>query len=271
MSEAEGGEEEATAIAGLGPKLSLFNFTPSWVDKKKPPGHTSQPVNPQWRSFVNGAHIIYSPNLIWLIIALGVYFLFPYDYDVSKKWDKSFGRWIAKRAILNVSLVYTYYGFWHSSLYCFNWANRPFNQNRPLQYRWGKLLHNVFYTTLGALQWTGWEVMMLHCYASGKMPYLSNEEAFSSSSLLYGVLHFVAWSVTIPIFREVHFYFVHRFIHLRVLYTYVHSVHHRNTDVEPFSGLCMHPVEQCTTSPQCRYFECKYGTPSFVTHRPKIS
>ena len=24
---------------------------------------------------------------------------------------------------------------------------------------------------------------------------------------------------------------------------YVHSLHHRNTDIDPFSGLCMHPVE----------------------------
>ena len=44
-------------------------------------------------------------------------------------------------------------------------------------------------------------------------------------------------------FREVHFYFAHRFIHIRALYKYVHSLHHRNTDIEPFSGLCMHPIE----------------------------
>jgi lathosterol oxidase len=23
----------------------------------------------------------------------------------------------------------------------------------------------------------------------------------------------------------------------------VHSLHHRNTDIEPFAGLCMHPIE----------------------------
>ena len=80
---------------------------------------------------------------------------------------------------------------------------------------------------------------MLHCYATGKMSYLSNKEAFSSSTL-YGVAHFAAWSVIVPIFRELHFYFAHRLIHLRALYTYVHSVHHRNTDVEPFSGLPMY-------------------------------
>ena len=27
------------------------------------------------------------------------------------------------------------------------------------------------------------------------------------------------------------------------MYKYIHSLHHRNTDIEPFAGLCMHPVE----------------------------
>ena len=34
-----------------------------------------------------------------------------------------------------------------------------------------------------------------------------------------------------------------RFVHISALYKYIHSLHHRNTDIEPFSGLCMHPVE----------------------------
>jgi len=39
---------------------------------------------------------------------------------------------------------------------------------------------------------------------------------------------------------------------MRFLYKQIHSVHHRNTDVEPFSGLCMHPLEHMY------YFTC-YG------------
>ena len=38
-------------------------------------------------------------------------------------------------------------------------------------------------------------------------------------------------------------YFAHRLVHIRALYKYVHSLHHRNNDPEPFSGLCMHPIE----------------------------
>ena len=79
-----------------------------------------------------------------------------------------------------------------------------------------------------------------------------------------------------------HFYFAHRFIHIKAVYKYVHALHHRykskatinktstpitititiiftgcitvtagnyilhdvrNTDIEPFAGLSMHPVE----------------------------
>jgi hypothetical protein len=47
----------------------------------------------------------------------------------------------------------------------------------------------------------------------------------------------------VPIWRSWHFYFAHRLLHFGPLYQHVHSLHHRNTDTEPFSGLCMHPVE----------------------------
>jgi hypothetical protein len=47
----------------------------------------------------------------------------------------------------------------------------------------------------------------------------------------------------VPLWRSWHFYFAHRLLHFGPLYQQVHSLHHRNTDVEPFSGLCMHPIE----------------------------
>ena len=47
----------------------------------------------------------------------------------------------------------------------------------------------------------------------------------------------------IPLWREVHFYAIHRLIHWPPLYQAVHSLHHRNTNPGPWSGLSMHPVE----------------------------
>ena len=50
--------------------------------------------------------------------------------------------------------------------------------------------------------------------------------------------------------NQLTFIFVYRFIHIKALYKYIHSLHHRNTDIEPFAGLCMHPVEHVY------YFSC---------------
>ena len=49
--------------------------------------------------------------------------------------------------------------------------------------------------------------------------------------------------VVIPLWGNVHFYWIHRLIHWQPLYKYVHSLHHRNIVTGPWSGLSMHPVE----------------------------
>ena len=41
----------------------------------------------------------------------------------------------------------------------------------------------------------------------------------------------------------VHFYWIHRWLHWPPLYKLAHALHHRNTNVGPWSGLSMHPVE----------------------------
>lgn len=61
---------------------------------------------------------------------------------------------------------------------------------------------------------------------------------------------FIVAAFWVPLYRELHFYFAHRFIHIKAMYKYIHSLHHRNTDIEPFAGLCMHPVEHLY------YFSC---------------
>lgn len=90
-------------FAGTGPNGSFFE-TPGWVDKvqhpiqvfnasaflsqDKAPGMTSQTpaVAPPgwWVKLVTGYFLFFSPNLVWLAIALADYFLFPYDYEAAK-------------------------------------------------------------------------------------------------------------------------------------------------------------------------------------------
>ncbi len=56
-------------------------------------------------------------------------------------------------------------------------------------------------------------------------------------------IYFVLLFCAIPMIRDAHFYFVHRLLHCGFLYKSVHSLHHKNTDIGPWSGMSMHPVE----------------------------
>ena len=109
-----------------------------------------------------------------------------------------------------------------------------------------------------AVQLGLWEALFMNCYATGKLDYIKNEEAFSTPENIFRMVFF---TLAIPLYRSVHFYFAHRFIHIRALYKYVHSLHHRNTDIEPFSGLCMHPIEHLY------YYSC-VGVGSQAIPRP---
>ena len=112
-------------FAGTGPNGSFFE-TPGWVDKvyrtqdtphsvslfyehptpknlllsqDKAPGMTSQTpaVAPPgwWIKLVTGYFLFFSPNLVWLAIALADYFLFPYDYEAAKSLTEL--NWVFKR------------------------------------------------------------------------------------------------------------------------------------------------------------------------------
>ena len=104
---------------------------------------------------------------------------------------------------------------------------RPFSRCR--KYR------NVFWSLASGLPiWTAWEVVGLWLFASGRIPWLNWADH---------PVWFVALMLLIPLWRELHFYAVHRLIHWPPLYKTVHSLHHRNTNPWPWSGLSMHPVE----------------------------
>lgn len=77
-------------------------------------------------------------------------------------------------------------------------------------------------------------------WATGRLPYMTDKEAFGSWQ---GIAKFVAGFIMVPLWREGHFYFAHRLLHFKPIYAMVHSLHHRNQDIEPFAGLSMHPVE----------------------------
>ena len=202
---------------------------PSYVDKSKEPGRSIIPVATPIQWLMRSPFIlITSPNFVWASISLAMYYYFPYSFtSITQPISYNF---FSERFPLWFSLVFGYDMFWHLALYVFNLGNRPFIKNSP--YNIDKVLHNIFWTSSGVVIWTAFENIMCFLWATGKLPYATDSLQSITAAL-----------VTVPVWRSVHFYFAHRFLHFVPMYQQVHSLHHRNTDVEPFSGLCMHPVE----------------------------
>ncbi len=201
---------------------------PEYVDKSKEPGRSMIPIATPIQWMMRAPFVlITSPNFVWSSIALLLYYFFPYNMSVTSPISSTF---FLERFPIWFSLVIGYDLFWHSALYFFGLGKRPFARNR--HYNIDKVAHNIVWTISGLIIWTVFENIFAFLWSSGRLSYASDSVLSISIAL-----------AVIPVWRSIHFYFAHRFLHFGPLYKHVHSLHHRNTDVEPFSGLCMHPVE----------------------------
>lgn len=111
---------------------------------------------------------------------------------------------------------------------------RPFpREGRMFTFR-SQLADNVFWTVAsGVTIWSAWEVLIWWAMANGWAPTTTWDAS---------PVWFVAVFLLIPIWESFYFYWMHRVLHTRALYRF-HALHHRNTDIGPWSGLSMHPVE----------------------------
>jgi sterol desaturase/sphingolipid hydroxylase (fatty acid hydroxylase superfamily) len=178
-------------------------------------------------------------NLLYALVALGVWFWAT--PSIATMSDLSPG-WIALVLLRNLALVLVWYGAWHLRLYVKRTQGNQFKfkgswpSSKSSLFSFGsQLKDNMFWSLASGVPiWTAWEVLTLWLFANGNIPWL----AWSDNPVW-----FVAWMLLIPLFRDIHFYAVHRLIHVSWLYKPVHSLHHRNTSPGPWSGLAMHPIE----------------------------
>lgn len=106
--------------------------------------------------------------------------------------------------------------------------------NRNFTFR-NQVYDNVFWSLAsGVTVWTIFEVSYFWCAANGFAPVFSFTDAPIWSA---------AWFVLIPLWASFHFYWIHRLLHWPPIYKRVHSLHHRNVNVGPWSGMSMHPLE----------------------------
>ncbi len=86
----------------------------------------------------------------------------------------------------------------------------------------------------GVPVWTAYQVFGMWAYSNHIGPWTT----FAEHPVWLAV-----FGLLIPIYHEVHFYCIHRLIHVPIFYKYIHSVHHNSVNPSPWSSLSMHPIE----------------------------
>jgi sterol desaturase/sphingolipid hydroxylase (fatty acid hydroxylase superfamily) len=178
-------------------------------------------------------------NLFYALLAIGAWFVATPSLGVAQQF--AFG-WIALIFVRNAALIVAWYGGFHLRLYQQRAQGNRFKYNSQFlakdsdHFTFGsQTKDNMFWTLASGLPiWTAYEVASLWLFANGHIGSLK----WSTNPVW-----FVTMLVLIPFFREFHFHVVHRFIHWPPMYKAVHSLHHRNNNPGPWSGLSMHPVE----------------------------
>ncbi|MEM7023899.1 MAG: sterol desaturase family protein [Pseudomonadota bacterium] len=150
--------------------------------------------------------------------------------------------WIAFILVRNACLVLAFFGAFHLRLYIRRTQDKAFKYNPQWQAKDSprflfrdQTWDNMFWTLASGVPiWTAYEVLTLWMFANGYVPWVT----WDAHPVYIAVIMFL-----IPLFREVHFYFVHRLLHVPVLYRIAHKLHHQNVNPGPWSGLSMHPIE----------------------------
>jgi sterol desaturase/sphingolipid hydroxylase (fatty acid hydroxylase superfamily) len=178
-------------------------------------------------------------NTLYLAIALATWLWLTPDVATMKTLEPG---WIALVLLRNSALITAVVGAWHLRLYVQRAQGTEYKYNG----RWlakdndnflfrNQLLDNVFWTfASGVPIWTAYEVLTLWAQANGYLPTINWADH---------PIYFALLLLAIPVWREAHFYAIHRLIHWPLLYRTVHKLHHNNVNPGPWSGLAMHPVE----------------------------
>jgi sterol desaturase/sphingolipid hydroxylase (fatty acid hydroxylase superfamily) len=178
-------------------------------------------------------------NAIYLAIALATWTWLTPSLEMMKSLAPG---WIGLILIRNAALITLVVGVWHLRLYVQKAQDTKYKYNGHWLAKDSKnflfhdqVLDNVFWTFVSAVPvWTAFEVATLWGQANGYFPVVdwAAHPVYCAALLLF-----------IPVWREAHFYAIHRLIHWPPLYRNVHRLHHTNVNPGPWSGLSMHPVE----------------------------
>ena len=163
----------------------------------------------QWNGF-----FLLVATLVWV-------FAFPLHRARTLEWD-----WVLFVVLRNLLIVHLVYGGFQHLLYADDPASKgkqlaelklKFNANFPksAQHR-----RDRFWSTLGCLQSSGYECGLMWLWANDYLAVYTDFWAHPGWSL--------GWLLFVMPWHSVHFYFVHRFLHIQPLYRWFHSLHHKS-------------------------------------------
>ena len=193
-----------------------------------------------WGGYLWPRHVSYAA------LVAATWFFLQADLDAVRTLSAG---WILAMLGRNLVLLIAVFGFYHVALYVKRVQGTRGKYDPKWQERGKKkflfrsqVWDNIFWSCVSGVPiWTAYEVFYVWAAARGVMPLVS----WTSNPVW-----FVAWLLIIPLWRETHFYFVHRLLHWKPLLRAVHSNHHKNPNPGPWSGMSMHPVEHLA------YFSC---------------
>lgn len=179
-------------------------------------------------------------NFLFFTLGLALWFWLTPEKEVMQTYAWGWVLWIWSR---NTVLVAAFYGLMELRLYIRRAQGNRFKYNAkfpadaPSGVFWFKSQNfdnalRSFGTGLPI--WSAYEVVLLHAWANGWGPW-TTFEAYPSALALFALV--------LPLIHEVHFYCIHRLIHVPILYKWIHSVHHNSVNPSPWSSLSMHPIE----------------------------
>lgn len=197
---------------------------------------------PQIRAFVQWTlrqWLVVTERSILIVISLLSWWYFQPDLETTATINVS---WVAELYLRNMLLMIAVAGGLHVFFYSLKkqgdklrYDTRDLAAQQKIFSFHNQVADNMFWTLAsGVTVWTAYEVLMFWAMSNGYAPLLLWAD---------NPVWFIALLLLTPLWISFHFYWIHRWLHWPPLYRLAHSLHHRNTNIGPWSGLSMHPVE----------------------------
>ena len=180
-----------------------------------------------------------SERVMMVILAVVMWLFFYPSLETAQTFAFT---WIFQTWVINIALIASVSGLLHWYFYIRKGQGTALKFDRRPQGKGNKLwdfsdqVHDNMFWSLGSgvAILTVFQVVTMWLMANGYAPVITP---------LSNPIWFVLSLILLPIWSAFHFYWVHRLLHVPIIYKRVHSLHHRNVSIGPWSGFAMHPVE----------------------------